>query len=87
MFSIFCSSEGKIACIRGKILPVYVEGGDRDGDIFSNADLSVSCTPNSPECKLSGELILKSKDIITQTARCGTNRQDPSTYSYWRTSC
>lgn len=39
-----------------------MDGGDLDGDIFSKADLSVSCTPISPECKLRGELILKQRD-------------------------
>lgn len=57
MLSIFCSSDGKMACIRGSTFAeaTEVEGGDRFGDWFSKADLSVSA---SPECTKSGELIL-----------------------------
>jgi len=44
-----------MACMRGKTL-ISVDGGVLLGDMFSKADLSVD---TSPECRCSGELILR----------------------------
>ena len=66
MLSIFYSSVGKIAYMRGKTFAADIEGGERLGDVFSNADLS--SVSASPECTSSGELILQE---TTKLAKLG----------------